>query len=400
MRKLKIAITTYSLSPGGVGNFIIDLAGFLKEMFSVEIICTDKPGDWFDRADNLVGAKKFNFGILGWVPFGRIIHSMRIGKYLKKGKFDLIINNHSFFVHASSHYYRPNTKLMTVIHNQLPQMVQMECSSTPEVVACVSNKIYEQAISYKKNNRIVAILNGARFPQNFVRQEKYTKEEKIRLLFVGRIENRQKAVFLLPMIISELNKNGCDVFLTIVGSGPDESKLKEFFNESGISSMVNFAGLVKADEVAKYYQNHHILLLPSYFEGLPLTIIEAMGNGCVPVASNLPDSTDICVNNGENGFLIAPGSVQGFVDKINYLADNPAELIKMSENSIKIANEEFSLAKAHQQYLNEIKALFLEKDKMSSDGGLNYKFPLKLWKEFFPFNLIMTYKKIRNKFNR
>lgn len=398
MDKLKIAITTYTLSHGGVGNFIIDLAEFLKnESHDVEIICTDSPGSWYYRIEETgIKGKSFNFGMLGWIPFGRIIHAAIIGKYLKKRNFDLVINNHSFFVHVSGSYYRPGTKLMTVIHNQLPQMVKSESLSRPDIVVCVSPKIFEQAIAYKTTNRVLTILNGAKFPANFMKEINYSENRVFNILFVGRVEDRQKAVFILPQIVSRLAEKKVNVKLTIVGTGPDENQLKKMVEEKGLSQFIDFKGLVAAKEVVGYYQANDILLLPSNFEGLPLTVIEAMGNGCVPVASNLPASTDLCVKNGINGYLLKPGDAEAFVEKIAFLANNIDILQKMSVESIKMAHAEFSQTRAYHTYLEEIDKLFVDNQSGTSDVT-KFGYPFKIWKELFPFHMIMEYKKLFNK---
>lgn len=394
MKKLNICISTYSFSPGGVSKFIMTLAErLLTDGHHVEILCTDTKGEWFELLEKKNHKPKFiKFGIWGWIPFGRMFHSFRVGFYLRNLNYDLIINNHSFFVHSSSKFFRPQTKLISVIHNQLPFMVNQECRSQSDAIVCVSKKIDEIASQFTNSENLFTIINGADFP--FAKEVESIERDltQLKLIFVGRIENRQKGVFLLPEIISKLIEKKYQIELRIVGIGPDSDVLKKMITNMNLNKFIHFEGLVKPEYIAKYYQTHHIMLLPSYFEGLPLTLIEAMGNGCVPIASLLPDSTDICIENGKNGFLISVGDTSGFISKIELLFNDRNLLKKMSSSAVSKANDNFSVDKMYAQYLLVINKIM---EAPSAYSSQNKQVSYFTWREAVPFNLIIL---IKNKF--
>jgi glycosyltransferase involved in cell wall biosynthesis len=216
---------------------------------------------------------------------------------------------------------------------------------------------------------------------------------KTNILFVGRLDDRQKAVFMLPGIIEGLMERGNDIHLSIIGTGPDSKKLEVIIKNKNLKATISMVGLIDADKVSEYYQSHQIFVLPSNFEGLPLTLVEAMGNGCVPVVSNLPDSTDICVKDGINGFLVNIGDQNGFIDKIEVLIKNPRLLKKMSKECIELANNKFSLEQAHSCYLKVINELLSEKNQTRNIQIKQNRLLFKDWKEIIPFHLIMILKK-------
>jgi len=391
MNNLNICIATYSLSPGGVSNFIFNLSEcFLNDGNTIEILCTDSKGEWFKlRKKKNLGYKFINFGIWGWLPFGRIIHSIRIGRYLRQQKFDLVINNHSFFIHASSAFFRPQSKLISIIHNQLPFMVNQECKSRSDAIICVSKKIYNVALGFSKSDNLLTIINGADFPpENEVIKNKRDLK-KTKLLFVGRIDNRQKGVFLLPEIMRRLVAKNQLIELTIVGIGPDEKTLRNMISDSHLNEFIHFEGLVKPEYISVYYQSHHIILLPSYFEGLPLTIIEAMGNGCIPIATLLPDSTDICIDHEQNGFLIPQGNIDQFVTKTELLIANIDLQNKMRISAILKANEKFSIGTMYRHYLSIIKKVMESNSEINTFNFLRNYFT---FREIVPFNFIILIK--------
>jgi len=70
--------------------------------------------------------------------------------------------------------------------------------------------------------------------------------------------------------------------------------------------------------------------LPSAFEGLPVALLEAMACGAVPVVSDIRSGVRQVVRDGENGYVVAPGDVQGFADRLAELARDPALVSRMS----------------------------------------------------------------------
>jgi glycogen synthase len=68
-------------------------------------------------------------------------------------------------------------------------------------------------------------------------------------------------------------------------------------------------------------RDHHLLLMPSNYEGLPMVSLEAQANGCVPVASYLPGIMDLAVEAGVSGCLVGADDIAAYVTSIARLAD-------------------------------------------------------------------------------
>jgi glycosyltransferase involved in cell wall biosynthesis len=165
--------------------------------------------------------------------------------------------------------------------------------------------------------------------------------KKIHLLFIGRIENRQKGVFLLPEIMKKISSIVSDVHLNVVGDGPDLRHLKQMFKDSGINN-VSFFGALLHDEALEVMRSSRIMLMPSYFEGMPIALLEAMSNGLVPVVSNLRNSTDFIVEDGVNGYLASPGDIEGFVFKIAACLESDDRLNAMSGEAMNTVKRKFT----------------------------------------------------------
>jgi glycosyltransferase involved in cell wall biosynthesis len=103
----------------------------------------------------------------------------------------------------------------------------------------------------------------------------------------------------------------------------------------------------------QYLQAADALLMPSYFEGQPITLFEAMARGVVPGASLLPGITDTVVSSGSDGFLVRVGDEAGFADALARLTD-PAAYAGMSPNAWEKAREHFSVGAMTRSYLKLI----------------------------------------------
>jgi glycosyltransferase involved in cell wall biosynthesis len=150
----------------------------------------------------------------------------------------------------------------------------------------------------------------------------------LRLLFVGRI-HRDKGVFELPRIDRALANRGVSVAWTLIGTGPDESALRAEWP----GGHVRFAGRLAHRDVLLVAAEHDVFVLPSRYEGFPLALLEAMGAGVVPVATNLESGVGETIADGINGFMRPADDVTGFADAIACLDADRPRLAAMSQRA-------------------------------------------------------------------
>ena len=161
----------------------------------------------------------------------------------------------------------------------------------------------------------------------------------LRLLFLGRIKDQDKGVFWLPPIMAALAH--ADVRLTIAGDGPDLDTLRRRMAPFG--ERVEILGRVAPDRVPELAAGHDLLVFPSRFEGLPLSLVEAMAAGCVPVATRLRGVTDHVVEDGASGILFPVGDTAAAAAAIAALAVDRARLAAMSEAARRGTGERFAV---------------------------------------------------------
>jgi glycosyltransferase involved in cell wall biosynthesis len=148
----------------------------------------------------------------------------------------------------------------------------------------------------------------------------------LRLLFVGRLADDQKGVFHLPAIDRGLKGAGVAVQWTVAGAGPDEAALRTQWS----APHIRWTGALAPRDVLALYPDHDVIVMPSRREGFPVTLLEAMAAGVVPVISDLPSGVREVVEPGVTGWLPPVDDVPGFVSAIRAMADDRAALERMS----------------------------------------------------------------------
>lgn len=120
----------------------------------------------------------------------------------------------------------------------------------------------------------------------------YNLREPLRLVYVGRLV-REKGLFEAVAALSELRRAGRSFTLSIAGTGADEVALKAAVAAAGLADRVRFLGRVVADEKCRLWLASDVFLFPSYMEGLPYALLEAMAAGCVPVTTAVAAIPDV-----------------------------------------------------------------------------------------------------------
>lgn len=159
-----------------------------------------------------------------------------------------------------------------------------------------------------------------------------------RVLYVGRLENKQKRVDLLLKIWADVSPSHPEWSLDIVGRGPDEADLKKKSSELNLNN-ITFHGFV---DPRPYYEKASILCLTSSYEGFGVVLLEAMQYGVVPMAFNSYRSVTDIIKDNINGILVSPFDVKEFSRRMSELMDRKDIIARMSKETIK-NSESFSI---------------------------------------------------------
>lgn len=157
-------------------------------------------------------------------------------------------------------------------------------------------------------------------PQRFIPAARTQANECCNLLCVGRLTPAKGQAILLEAV-AQLKQQALPVTLTLVGMGPDAQSLKDYAEQLGISEQVKFTGAVDQDHILDFYKAADMFVLPSFAEGLPVVLMEAMAMEipCITTAiTGIPE----LIQNGEDGLLVPASDSAGLAEAIIKLASD------------------------------------------------------------------------------
>ncbi|MBD1872949.1 glycosyltransferase family 4 protein [Nodosilinea sp. FACHB-131] len=166
--------------------------------------------------------------------------------------------------------------------------------------------------------------------QKFLAQEVTPIPEQRHLVCVGRLSG-QKGHLLLLEAIKQLVDTGYRFTVVLVGDGEMRSQVEALITAYGLQNCVSVTGWVSSEIVKTQLLKAQALVLPSFAEGLPVVIMEALALGRPVITTSIAGIPEL-VETGVNGWLVVPGSVESLVEALRAALDtSPAELETMGK---------------------------------------------------------------------
>lgn len=184
-------------------------------------------------------------------------------------------------------------------------------------------------------------------------QSRIIRKSNNQVLFLGELGHR-KGCYDIPAVIEKVSEEIPNVLFVLCGSGSeeDEKAIKSLIEEKKVEKNVLFPGWVRDRKKDEFLNSADVFFLPSYNEGMPMSILDAMGYG-LPVVSTKVGGIPRIVHDGENGTCCEAGNVDCFARGIIELLSNDQKRLKASEKSMEIVRKGYSL-EAHINLLERV----------------------------------------------
>lgn len=167
-----------------------------------------------------------------------------------------------------------------------------------------------------------------------------TEKDYTKILFLGRI-CRNKGMSELFAAMDEIHEKRPEITLYLGGIYEDDEYRSEVEKRS---SYVKTLGWVMGTLKDEWLDKCGIMVLPSYFEGFPISVIEGMLHGCAVISTDVGGIPE-AIEDRVSGILIKPKDVKGLKDAIESVAGDKEFAERLSRGGIKTAKEKFSLEK-------------------------------------------------------
>jgi glycosyltransferase involved in cell wall biosynthesis len=291
--------------------------------------------DYFGYIFNLINEEKPNIVIIAGIT--TILPSIVASVLAMKSKIYLMVNSECHEVFDSKPY----------------GLYLRSYKDIFEKIICVSNNTAESVIKLGADKSKVATIYGTNI--EIKGEVVKVKNNKNIITYVGRLSKEKGVEILIKaigLIKHEILQN-CKI--KIVGNGEDEEELKQLSEELKIEKYVEFEGYKNDDEVSEILIGTDIFILPSYTEGLPLALIEAMSKKVFCIASDVGGIGEV-LRDKDNGFTINSGNYKELAEKIEYALKNKKEVEKMVEKAFINIKERFTLDRC----ITDLQNLFIK----------------------------------------
>ncbi len=147
---------------------------------------------------------------------------------------------------------------------------------------------------------------------------KYIGDHDRIVLFIGRLSVEKNVGYLIDAarIVTEARPK--TLFL-IVGGGAEEAQLKE---KAAGNEHIHFTGRVPHADIPKYHKASDLFVLPSFYEGIPLVVVEASAAGLPVICTDVRDAPDV-IEDGKTGYIVPKGQPHVLAEKIISVLDDP-----------------------------------------------------------------------------
>ena len=217
--------------------------------------------------------------------------------------------------------------------NIVIQKMITEALNKSDLILVLSGTIKSEVANICQNRNIKILYNPV-----IVKEFRYKESETINVLFLGKL-CKEKGVYDI-IEASKLVKSP-NIKINLYGDG-DIEEFEKLIKENNLQEKIKIMGWISGREKDEALNNSDIFILPSYSEGLPMSILEAMAIG-LPIISTPVGGIPEAVEDGADGFLVSPGDYNALAEKIDSLASNKPQREQMGQRGYEIAREKFDV---------------------------------------------------------
>lgn len=248
----------------------------------------------------------------------------------------------------------PSKILFNDFQSKLWVFVQAICENLSNVIILYSsNLIQEWNLEKHKNKIFIAHEHYIDF-NRFKIKKKFDKRHNL-VGYIGRFSS-EKGIYNFMNALPNILKMKDDIKFILIGDGEARDRLMQYITEKKLSEKVIMKDWIMHEELSDYLNELKLLILPSYTEGLPNILLEAMACGTPVLATSVGAIPDI-INDNENGFLMENNSSESISLNVTR-AINHQDLIAIADNTKNLIKKEFSFKATSEKFTKIIEEIY------------------------------------------
>jgi len=331
-------ITSANFPPEeGIGNYIYNMSKeFIRKGNQVTIITRGSSSKI--NEENFEGIRLYRVPFFPLYPIHVQIHGIFVKKLFSsvQSDFDVI------------HFHTPlpsplktNLPTITTVHTPMKTdtgkvelvnpfsvavklqgkiscLVESQLFKISNKITSVASSVSQELSEYGLNPNEVEVIGNGVDEKLFCPIQNKTNEKYI--LYTGRLSYRKGLFDFIECGVNICSRYP-EINFKLTGKGPLFEKLQKIVQESGYEDRFEFLGHVDKSKLIELYQNATIFVLPSHYEGLPTTLLEAMSCGLPVVATAVSGNLDV-IESGENGILVPLKSPDKMAEAVSSLLED------------------------------------------------------------------------------
>lgn len=272
---------------------------------------------------------KFKFRLLFNSQYKIVhIHGASVGSFYRKYIFFLV----SKYIFRKKVLYHIHGAKYHIFYQEAPGPIKKAIRHMIDHcdgIIVLSNMWKDFFASHFSPRRIEIVSNIVGYipPKEISTQE---DKSKLKLLFLGRIGDR-KGIFDLLDLVKSKHAAFATTFELIIGGDGETQRLINFVKNNNLENVVKFVGFVEGKDKEHILKTSDIYILPSYNEGLPISILEAMAYSMPIISTNVGGIPEI-VADDQNGYLFEPGDIKA-LEKAIFNFSNDRNLMQTFGNA-------------------------------------------------------------------
>lgn len=333
---MNILYLNNEMTVGGVAKCILKLSKELVGEHNI-FIASKQTGALLGEFERL-GIKNYPLiDVQSKAPYNIALNVKRLVKIVKTENIDIIHSHHRMTTLIAKIVSKITG--VRVIHTQhlcIEDKFKLTNLALKNIQTITVSEAAKRILIQKSNldeDKIVTIYNT-------IETENDNKEIDSRLLNL-----KEKGYFVIAQISRAVDYKGIYDFIAIaeltiqlnnnirfvfIGDGPDYQKMQEIIISRNLEEYIYLLG--NKDNVIEHLKYIDLVLLCSYIEGLPLAPLEAFSQK-IPVIATDIDGTNEEIIAGDNGYLVEPKNIEGFVNKILYTYENTQKYTELKQNA-------------------------------------------------------------------
>lgn len=190
-------------------------------------------------------------------------------------------------------------------------------------------------------------------PREDARQSLQMEDDSFVLVYAGRL-SPEKGIHDLLNAVAQLSADERQrLRLHLFGTGPQEERLLTQSRQLNLTDTVIWHGWAAPSTLALYYSAADAVVLPSYSEGMPRVMPEAMASGTLFIGTNISGVRDHVID-GNNGFLVQPGDVSSLADRLRQAMTDPDQAAELARRGAEYARLHFDWASITRRIRDEV----------------------------------------------